>query len=159
MLAAVLRHAAPDAAEEIDPASVPNIVMTVPLIIAAVFVIVAFLIYLGMQPPVIQVTAESFTVSGAMYSNTIPLGRIKSASLDDQIPRVRGKTNGFDAGNTLRGSFRVDSWGSARLYVDLNHPPFIVLRSDDRFVAVNFANPQATRDTYAQLRQALDRSR
>jgi len=34
-----------------------------------------------------------------------------------------------------------------------------VVRSDAGFVAVNFPNPQRTRDTYAQLRQALDRRR
>jgi hypothetical protein len=41
----------------------------------------------------------------------------------------------------------------------VNHPPFVVVRSDDGFVAVNFANLQQTRDMYADLRQALDRSR
>jgi len=159
VLAAALRHAAPGAADEIDPASIPNIIMTVPLIIAAVLAIVAFMVYQGMQPPAVQVTADRFTVSGATYSNTIPFERIRSATLDDQIPRVGFKTNGFNAGDALRGSFQVDTWGSARLYVNLNHPPFIVVRSDAGFVAVNFPNPQRTRDTYAQLRHALDRSR
>ena len=158
-LAATVRHAAPDAAEEIDPAAVPNFVIAVPLIIAGVLAVVGFMIFAGMQPPAVRVTADSFSVSNGPYRSAVPFRRITAVSLDDHLPAVRGRTNGFAAGDTLRGSFRVDTWGSARLYVNLNHPPFIVVRSNDGFVAVNFANPQQTRGLYAELRQALDRSR
>ena len=161
VLAATIRRMVPEtgqgATEEIEFSSARNMVIAVPLIIAPVFALVAMMIYAGMRPPEVHVTAGSFTVSNGMYSNTIPIKGIRSASLDEQLPRVRGKTNGFAVGETLRGSFSVDSWGSARLYVNLNHPPFIVIRSDDGFVAVNFANPHQTRDMYTQLRQALDR--
>jgi hypothetical protein len=158
LVAAALRHAAPGTAQDIDSASVPNMI-AVPLIIAAVFAVVVFMIYTGMQPPAVNVTADSFRVGNGPYSDTIPLGRIRSASLDERIPRVGLKINGFNNGGTLRGSFIVDTWGRARLYVNLNHPPFVVLQSDDGFVAVNFVDPQQTRDTYARLRQALDRRR
>jgi len=104
-------------------------------------------------------TPETFSVRNGLYSNTIPFRHITSATLDERIPRVGLKTNGFAAGSTLRGTFRVDSWGSARLYVNLDRPPFVVIRSPDGIVAVNFQDPERTREMYAQLRQSMDRIR
>jgi len=158
-LAAALPQRASNEAEPLESRAPLGLLVAVPLIIAPVLVLVVFLIRMGMQPPAVRVTADSFTVSNGPYSNTVPFRRIRTATLDGQIPRVRGKTNGFAAGDTLRGSFRVDTWGSARLYVNLNHPPFVVVRTEDGFVAVNFADPQRTRELYAEIRQGLDRSR
>jgi hypothetical protein len=159
-LADALRRAAPAVADRIEPAPRSMVHLVVGMAIAAVALAIAgYFISVGMQPPEVKVTADSFSVRNGLYSNTVPLRRIESLSLEDTIPRVGLKTNGFAAGDTLRGSFRVDTWGSARLYVNMNHPPFVVMRTEDGFVAVNFANPQQTRGMYAELRQAVDRSR
>jgi hypothetical protein len=160
VLEAALRRVAPAVSDRVEPGPRSMVGLFVGLSIGAIGVgIAALVIYAGMQPPVVQVTAEDFTVRNGLYSNTVPLRRITEASLDDYIPRVRGKTNGFAAGDTLCGSFRLDTWGSARLYVNLDRPPFLVVRSDDGYVVVNFEDPRRTRETYAQLTQALDRSR
>jgi PH (Pleckstrin Homology) domain-containing protein len=161
VLAAALRRAAPTVSDQIlEPGSTSKAGIYIGLGTAAMAVaIAAFAIYSGMQPPVVEVTPESFSVRNGLYSSTIPFRQITSATLDERIPRVGLKTNGFAAGSTLRGTFRVDSWGSARLYVNLDSPPFVVIRSPDGIVAVNFQDPERTREMYAQLRQSMDRSR
>jgi hypothetical protein len=159
-LAVALRRAAPAVSDQIlEPGSTSKFGIYVSLGVAVVAVAVAAVtIYSGMQPPAVEVTPESFSVRNGLYSNTIPLRQITAATLDERIPRVGLKTNGFAAGGTLRGTFRVDSWGSARLYVNLDRPPFVVIRSPDGIVVVNFQDPERTRAVYAQLRQAMDRS-
>lgn len=161
VLAAALRRVAPAVSDEItEPGSTSKAAIYVGLGIAAGGVALAGLaIYSGMQPPVVEVTSESFSVRNGFYSNTVPLRQIMGATLDDRIPRVGLKTNGFAAGGVLRGTFRMDSWGSARLYVNLNRPPFVVIRSPDGIVVVNFQDPEQTREMYTELRQAMDRSR
>jgi hypothetical protein len=160
VLLAALRRAAPAVSDQAAPGSTSKVGIHIGLGIAALaLAIAAFAIYSGMQPPVVVVTPETFSVRNGFYSNTVPIRQITAATLDERIPRVGLKTNGFAAGGTLRGTFRVDSWGSARLYVNLDRPPFVVIRSPDSIVVVNFRDPERTRETYAQLRQAMDSSR
>lgn len=160
MLAAVLRRAAPAVSDQITEAgSTSKAGIFVVLGLAAVALAMAgFAIYSGMQPPIVELTSESFSVRNGFYSTTVPLRQITTATLDGHIPRVGLKTNGFAAGGVLRGTFRMDSWGSARLYVNLNRPPFVVIRGPDGIVVVNFQDPEETREMYTKLRQAMDRS-
>jgi hypothetical protein len=117
------------------------------------------IVYLGLQPPVVSLTENALEVSGGMYSSTVVYSSMRSAALDDAIPPVRLKTNGFAAGNTLRGSFNVDGWGNGRLYINRDTPPFVVIRAGNSFVVVNFKNSERTRTLYTDLRAHLDRSR
>jgi hypothetical protein len=158
-LAAALRRAAPAVSDQAEPGSTSNVGLYVGLGIAAVALAIAgFAVYSGTLPPDVRISADSFSVRNGLYSDTIPLRRIEVLTLQDYIPRVGLKVNGFAAGGTLRGTFRVDSWGRARLYINLNRPPFVVLQSPDGIVVVNFQDPERTREMYAQLRQAMDRN-
>jgi hypothetical protein len=131
-------------------------------IVAAVIAVAALafaaaVVYLGFQPPVVALTSDAFEVSGGMYFNTVLYSVMRSATLDDTIPRIRLKTNGFAAGNTLRGSFNVEGWGNGRLYINRDVPPFVVIRTGNTFVVVNFKEPQRTRDLYADLTARISR--
>ena len=157
-LAEALRRVAPPVADRTEPSGDSSAALLAFGIIVAVLAVVAVSIYSGLRPPVVSLTPDAFSVRNGLYSNTVPLRRITSLSLDNAIPRVRGRTNGFAAGETMRGSFKVEQWGSARLYLNLNHPPFVVIHTDDGVVAVNFVEARQTREMYAQLRQAIERS-
>jgi hypothetical protein len=121
-------------------------------------VFAAVIVYSGMQPPAVTLTADDFHVSSGMYSNTVAYSAIQSATLQDAIPRIRLRTNGFGAGNTMRGSFSLESWGSGRLYINRDAPPFVVIRSSSNFVVVNFKEPERTRALYTDLTAHLNRS-
>jgi hypothetical protein len=160
VLAAGLRRVAPAVSDRAEPGSTSRVGIYVGLAIAAfALAIAAATIYAGMQPPDVRITADSVTVRNGLYSDTVPLRRLEALTLQDYIPRVGLKMKGFAAGGTLRGTFRVDSWGRARLYVNLNRPPFVVMQSPDGIVVVNFQDPERTREMYAQIRQAMDRNR
>src|SRR5207302_7105101 len=118
----------------------------------AIAAIVLGLLYLGTRPPSVTVTPDMFTVrGGGFYSAEIPLRDILEVSLQDSIPRVVGKTNGFNAGNTLRGNFRLEVLGNGQIFINRGIPPYVVVKTPDSFVIVNFTDPEKTRAIYAEL--------
>ncbi|HTL03185.1 MAG TPA: hypothetical protein VL243_13195, partial [Vicinamibacterales bacterium] len=80
---------------------------------------------------------------------------IREVSLQDQIPRVVRKRNGFNAGNTLRGYFTLDVLGDGKIFINRDVPPYVVVKTSDSFVIVNFKNPQQTRALAEELRRHL----
>jgi hypothetical protein len=125
---------------------------------AGALILVAWTLYTGFQPPAVIVTDSAVSVSSGFYRNTIPFDTIRALTLEPRLPRIGLKTNGFAARNTLRGSFRVDTWGASRLYVNLDAPPFVVIRSGDNHVAVNFSEPARTRQLFSDLAAHVDRT-
>jgi hypothetical protein len=132
---------------------------TVGAVIGAIaLAIVAASFYFGFQPPAVSLADDALSVSNGLYRNTIRYSTIRSARLDFSIPRIGVKTNGFAAGDTLRGNFNVDRWGNARLYINRNSPPFVVIETDGHVVAVNFKDAVRTRALYEDLTSHLNRS-
>ncbi len=126
---------------------------------AMLLVFAGWTLYSGMQPPIVNVSAGSFAVGSGLYRSVIPFDQIRTMTLEVGIPRIGFRTNGFAAGNTMRGSFRLDDWGDARLYINRDSPPFLVIRTtEDRYVVVNFTDPEQTRMLYSELTAAIDRS-
>ena len=117
------------------------------------------MIYFGMQAPDVTLTTDALEVSSGMYSNTILYSAMSSATLENTIPRIGLKTNGFAAGNALRGSFNVDGWGNGRLYINRDVPPFVVVRVGRPFVVINFKDAERTRALYSDLTAHIDRRR
>jgi hypothetical protein len=120
--------------------------------------LVAATFYWGYQPPSVNVGADSMSVSNGLYRSTVPFASIRTATLEVGLPRILRKSNGFAAGDTLRGDFRLDDWGTCRLYINRDSPPFVVVRTVDSYVIVNFKEPERTRVLYAALTVAIDRS-
>ena len=119
-----------------------------------VAVIVLGLLYVGLQQPRVDVSPEAFSVSGGgFYRVHIPIGDIVEVSLQDTIPRVVRKTNGFNAGTTLRGHFRLEVLGDGQMFVNYGVPPYVVIKTRESFVIVNFEDPERTRALYASLKQ------
>jgi hypothetical protein len=103
------------------------------------------------QPPTVTVTADRFRVASALYDEEYAFADITQLSLETRLPRIRLRTNGYAAGGTLRGHFRLDEWGDGQLFVAYGHPPYVVVRRGTGYVVVNFANPGETIALYRQL--------
>src|SRR5207244_1648717 len=96
----------------------------------------------------------TLSVRGAgFYRVDLPFSQISDISLQDTIPRIVRKTNGFNAGNVLRGNFRLDVLGDGQLFINRDVPPYLVLKTSGGFVIVNFDDPRRTRALYADVRQ------
>ena len=50
-----------------------------------------------------------------------------------------------------RGNFLLEEWGSGKLFINRDSPPYLVVRTRDTFVVVNFEDAARTRELSRQL--------
>lgn len=118
---------------------------------------VGVLNYLLMQPPIVKVSQERFLVRSALYGEKIAMTEVAGVTLEEALPRIRSRTNGFALRGSLRGHFRLDEIGDGQLFVEMGTPPYVVVRTRRDFVIVNFKDPARTRDLYADLARYVGR--
>ena len=99
----------------------------------------------------------ALSVRNGLYANVIPFDQMQTVTLETALPKIGLKTNGFAVGDTLRGNFRLDQWGTTRLYINLDVPPFVVIRAKDGYVVFNFKDAERTRALYGDLTSRIDR--
>ena len=127
----------------------------VPIGIAAM---IAAVLVAGFREPTVTVTAEAFTVAGGMYRAELPIAAIQHISLEERLPRVLRRTNGFGAGTTLRGWFDLDDLGRGRLFVRTDRPPHVFVKSADEYLFVSYADPDQTRRLHDELQGVWQRA-
>ncbi|RPI55673.1 MAG: hypothetical protein EHM55_07185 [Acidobacteria bacterium] len=125
--------------------------------VALVSAIVLGQCYVYSREPSVDLTSETLSVGAGFHGTEIPLSAIQTVTLVDTLPRIQRRTNGFAAGGLLRGNFRLDEWGFGRLFINRTSPPYVVVRTRDTFVVVNFEDAARTRALYEQLRNAAER--
>jgi hypothetical protein len=122
------------------------------LLLLVVGALLGALFWSQTRPPSVRVGPRGLEVAALFYGHTFPLADIESLSLEDRLPRILLRTNGFAAGGTLRGHFRVEGLGDGRLYVERSHPPYILVRlRRGGFVILNFRDADDTRNLYRLL--------
>jgi hypothetical protein len=124
----------------------------------AVAAIVLGQLYVGMRPPVVDISPVRLSVRGGFYGADIAMTDIGEVSLQDTIPRIVRKIGGFHAGNTLRGRFTLEVLGPGDVFINRGVPPYVVIKTAQSFLIVNFNDPQRTRALYTELRRYTGRS-
>jgi hypothetical protein len=113
---------------------------------------IAWSFYAYSKPPAVEISTFRFQVGTGLHGADLPLADIQSVTLVDALPPILVRTNGFASGGLLRGNFTLEQWGSGKLFINRNVPPYVVVRMPDTFVAVNFENPDRTRELYEELK-------
>jgi hypothetical protein len=72
-------------------------------------------------------------------------------TLEKRLPRIRLRTNGLALAGTLRGHFRLDELGDGQLFIEAGTSPYVLVRTHNDYVLINFAEPERTRKLYAQV--------
>ena len=84
----------------------------------------------------------------------MPFAGVTAISLEQALPAIEARTNGFAAGDTLRGHFRLQGVGPAELYIQANHPPYIVVQRAEAPLYLGFEDPARTQEVFSQLEAA-----
>ena len=113
-------------------------------------IIVTSLIY-GAREPEIIIQDHSITIKG-IYGTTIKEENILEIKLEDTIPKILSKTNGFDLGYILRGNFKLDEIGSSSIYIHQNKPPYIIIKTKKGHYIINYKDPKRTIKLYNDLK-------
>lgn len=126
----------------------------VPAFIVIMFIGVAVAIVLQSRPPDVSIANGTFSVKSGFYGSSAPIGEIREVRLDETMPRILRRTNGFAAGVQRRGHFLVDGLGNGQLFLESDKPPFVFIRLRNEFVFVAFADAARTRKLFDDLAAA-----
>ncbi len=124
--------------------------------LAVIGLAVFIFIFLGSLSPKSQIEEGYLKIDG-FYGLNLPLSEIKEISLEDKMPPVMNKANGFDAGPVKKGAFEVEGLGRGRLLIHSPRGPFIFIFTSDSFVIINFKDPERTGKLYEELSSELGR--
>jgi hypothetical protein len=107
-----------------------------------------WLVHRQAQPVEVRVSTQGIEIGTPFYGTTLPAADIAALSLEPALPAVQARTNGFSGAGALRGHFRLAGLGDGRLYVETGHPPYLLVRTRQSFVFLNFEEPERTRALY-----------
>jgi hypothetical protein len=129
----------------VNPIAIFNVIIFGPVVF-----ILSLILYQQWRPPEVVVTPRALLVrSGAVHE--IPLDEIVSLSLDDTLPPVGRRLNGFRLGGTYRGRFEVEGLGEGQLFMERGTPPFVVVRLPTSVMIIGYADPDRTRAVFDEL--------
>ncbi len=114
----------------------------------------AMLIY-GSRSPGVEATPEGIVISG-MYGAAISAEEITGISLEDEIPKILTRNNGFDSGVVKKGHFTLEGLGRVRLYLESDRGPFVHITTKDSCIIINYKDPVRTKALYRALLGGLD---
>lgn len=122
--------------------------------IIAFFLLVAGFVLYGMKPTEITVGTSSIQISG-VYGTTISYKEIKKIELDETIPAIQMRTNGYALNNVLKGYFTLQTLGNGKLFIKYGKSPYIYVQTDKGFIIFNEPDPQKTRELYEKIKSHM----
>lgn len=91
------------------------------------------------------------------YGTEIEVGSIKKIALLNTLPTVNKKIIGFNNGNTLKGDFDLENFGTSKLYVYTGKPPYLYIYTiDDKVVIINYEDNKKTENLYKEMLELLN---
>ncbi len=123
----------------------------------ALTVLIAGMLIVGILDPDVEVSEDMIIISG-MYKRNIKVDDIIEVTIKETMPRVLRKTNGFNMGYTLRGSFNLEGEKNASIFVHEDKPPFIHIRTNDRFIVINFRDREDTEKLYEDIKDVYGKN-
>ncbi|WP_411954293.1 DUF3784 domain-containing protein [Alkalibacillus sp. S2W] len=102
------------------------------------------------QPNQVTITDTQFNVSG-LYGVEWSQSDIEEVQLLEEMPDVLIRTNGFAIQNLAKGHFRVDQYGSARLFLRGDHEPILYIATKHEQLFINHEDNDTVHKWYETL--------
>ncbi|MCU0456646.1 MAG: hypothetical protein MUE74_10120 [Bacteroidales bacterium] len=119
--------------------------------VAATIVLPIVLIVLGSRETKVSFSQSEMKLTG-VYGLNIAFSDIISADTMQSLPSIKSRTNGYAAGNTLKGHFRLQDQSKVMLFVKKGIPPYIRLKTSETTVWLNFDSPGKTREVFSRCK-------
>ncbi|HHV71334.1 MAG TPA: DUF3784 domain-containing protein [Clostridia bacterium] len=111
---------------------------------------VGVLFYQSSKPAQFTLSDGYLEIKG-LYGEKINLEEVRKISLRDDLPKITLRTNGSALGSMLKGNFRLEEIGAAKLFIDKSKPPYIYLERKEKPLIFNCSNEKETREFFALL--------
>lgn len=100
----------------------------------------------------ISLNQNNLKVHG-IYWAEIGYKKISQINLVQNLPEIETKTNGFAFMHYDKGHFELHGVGYAELWVDVDTPPFLHIKTKDgKTFYLNYSNAEKTRKLYGELK-------
>jgi hypothetical protein len=126
------------------------IVGAISAFLVLVLVSVGILIFNSNKPSQFLLNDGYLQIMG-LYGEKISIGDIKEVTLIESMPQIIARTNGAAIGSKMKGNFRLKDIGSAKLFVDMEKPPFIYIKREAKPVFINCDTADSTKELYNAL--------
>jgi hypothetical protein len=110
-------------------------------------------LFFSCQPPEV-ITRVSYLEINGVYGIKLNYREIMGITLSNTIPPVITTTNGFAIGSVLRGNFKLQGIGTAKLFVKRDAAPFICIATKKSYLILNTQEKEKTIKTFNLIRKA-----
>lgn len=99
----------------------------------------------------VEIMEDRIVISG-IYGTAVKKDQIREISLEENIPKILNKVNGFDLGYILRGIFKLEELGTGSVYLRNNKPPYILIKTENKYFLINYKDSSRTVELYNKLK-------
>ena len=89
------------------------------------------------------------------YGIIIDLKTIKSITLEDSLPKITGKLNGFDLEIVRKGYFKTSTGEKVKLLINSDKSPIILIITNDNKRIYYSSKNQSNKDIYEELNKSI----
>lgn len=134
-----------------NPKSKKEMTIAATIMALSLFLVVGLFIG-GKMESKMTIDENEFTING-MYGFTIAKGEIDTIYMAQlsELPKVKMRTNGYNDGQVAKGNFRLDEWGTCKLFIHNAKEPVIVIKSEGKYTILNLYDAEATKKLYDEL--------
>lgn len=126
-----------------------NYVLTLVIILFVVILPTGIILY-GKQG--VRATTKNSELSfKGMFGLTIKYSDINQLDTVSSLPKIKRRTNGFILGKTVKGNYILNDSTKVKLYITLENPPYINIKTNDLNLYINFTDPRRTINLYNAL--------
>ena len=111
------------------------------------------ILFMAMDFATFRMSIEGSTVkiNAPIYDYQFEAEAIEEVTLTDTLPKGGIRTNGAATGTYYLGNFRFDAYGSSKVFLYTDYPPYIVISLADKTVLFNTKSEEETEKFYQQL--------
>ncbi len=121
------------------------------LIITAGVIVFLFVLFGSTNEETDAVVSPDSVEFTGMYGRTYKFSDIIEIRLDEDMPAATYKYDGSGLGEVKKGDWEVEALGRCRLFVMSAGGSFIVMKTTEGYVIINYKDPEKTKALYEDL--------
>ena len=100
--------------------------------------------------------AAQYSITSGYKTATFALADVESVTLLDNLPDEKFyRSDGSEDNSKLLGNFRGSETGHCQMYIWIEHPPVLQIKTTDTTIFLNSSNEAQTKEWYDQLNDAI----
>lgn len=104
----------------------------------------------------VSISQSHIEITG-MYGGQYTVEDITSIELSDNIPNILRRTNGASFMEIKKGNFNLSQIGKSKLYLHSSKGPYIIIKSTEQNIIINFRDGNKTQEIYKLLSNSLNK--